>query len=203
MFDPSENIRSYINGVQVTEDNIGKVLTALEWWYENRRLELEQEISRHKPEIDNMPEILGARICALHEVNLQKFANAPDLILSSLAATKLTKTIPNKAKVISQTYYKETLARYGLYIGDDVRPDQVSNLFWAYRDDVKHGAITEDGKIINIAKSKVMTVCHEDAKYGLPCDARGLMSKYMYYYKTDHKIRYFFYKIFCKNQFSR
>lgn len=167
----------YVYGVG-SDEQLAKT-AANEWdeFYEQQRIELNKELDMHKSEIDKLPEIFRARIDALHEVNPEKFADCPELTLASLAAARLVRTLTDKSRNIPEAYYKEVIFRYGKLWGA-IKPNAVSKLVYAYRDDVKSGAIDKNGNVKNLAKSKIMTLCHDSEEYGRPCDANGIYIRF-------------------------
>lgn len=144
---------------------------------DQQTIELYKELDMHKSEIDQLPEIFRVRIGALQEVNPEQFMACPEIILASLAAARLVRTMPEKFRDISNTYYNEVIFKYGI-LWDVIKPNEVSKLFFAYRDDVKSGAIDKNGRVKNLAKSKVMTLCHDSEEYGRPCDANGVYVRF-------------------------
>ena len=169
----------HLNGVQLTEEQADILSDALHNWYENgRKVELNEELAKYKTEIEQMPEIFQVRIDALREVNPKEFATSPELVLSSLVASYLVRTLPQGFKEIERETYFAAHERYDLDCGGDVNPALVYEMVCAYRDDVKSGAIDKNGKVLDLAKSNVMTVYHNTAKYGRPCDARGVSARF-------------------------
>ena len=79
---------------------------------------------------------------------------------------------------------KKAHERYDLAMGDDVNPYLVADITFRYFEDVKSGAITKDGKIRDIEKSRVMTVVHNSEENGVPKDAKTTVAKYK---KQDEK----------------
>ena len=61
---------------------------------------------------------------------------------------------------------------------DDVPSVLATELYFAYHDDVKSGAISDNGKILDINKSKVMQVPHLNERDGLPMDAKEIVAKF-------------------------
>ena len=139
---------------------------------DQQTIELYKELDRHKSEIDQLPEIFRVRIGALQEVNPEQFMACPEIILASLAAARLVRTVPEKFCDIPNTYYNKVIFKYGI-LWDVIKPNEISKLFFAYRDDVKSGAIDKNGGVKNLAKSKVMKLCHDSEEYGRPCDSNG------------------------------
>lgn len=142
-----------------------------------RHEELSLTLPKYEDELKKLPQILKVRINALKEVNPQKFADNPVVELSTLAAYELIKKIPEDStmlvKDVSQAYEK-----YGLVRGDDAPSVLATELYFAYHDDVKSGAISENGKILDINKSKVMQVPHLNERDGLPIDAKEIVAKF-------------------------
>ncbi len=173
----SNSYDKYVYGVG-SDERLAKI-AADEWdeFYEQQTIELNKELDRHKTELDQLPEIFRVRIGALQEVNPEKFSDCPELTLASLAAARLVRTVPEKIRDISNTYYNEVVFKYGI-LWDVIKPNEVSKLFFAYRDDVKSGAIDKNGGVKNLAKSKVMTLCHDSEEYGRPCDANGVYFRF-------------------------
>lgn len=167
----------YVYGVN-SDERLAKI-AADEWdeFYEQQTIELNKELDRHKTELDQLPEIFRIRIGALQEVNPEKFSDCPELTLASLAAARLVRSLPDKFRNISTTYCKEVIFKYGI-LWDVIKPNEVSKLFFAYRDDVKSGAIDKNGNVKNLAKSKLMTLCHDSEEYGRPCDANGVYFRF-------------------------
>ncbi|MBO4582599.1 MAG: hypothetical protein J5714_00885 [Alphaproteobacteria bacterium] len=162
----------------VSDERLAKIAAKEEDEFRDQQtIELNKELDRHKTELDQLPEIFRVRIDALHEVNPEKFADCPELTLASLVATRLVRTLPDKFRDISNTYYNEVIFKYGI-LWDVIKPNAVSKLVYAYRDDVKSGAIDKNGGVKNLAKSKVMTLCHDSEEYGRPCDANGVYFRF-------------------------
>ena len=139
---------------------------------DQQTIELYKELDMHKSEIDQLPEIFRVRIGALQEVNPEQFMACPEIILASLAAARLVRTVPEKFYDIPNTYYNKVIFKYGI-LWDVIKPNEIPKLFFAYRDDVKSGAIDKNGDVKNLAKSKVMKLCHDSEEYGRPCDSNG------------------------------
>ena len=145
---------------------------------EEREAELRKLLPNYQTEIHQLPRIFQIRIEALEEVNPKKFANSPELILSSLAAAYLIRALPlEKLVSIPKDKYEEAHNRYGLSFGD-VNPYLVSELFWGYVNDIKNDAIDKNGNVLDITKSKVMTVFHSWRENGIPMDAKETVAKY-------------------------
>ena len=177
----SENKMSsvYLNGVQLTEKQADTLKDALNDWYENgRKVELKKVLEEHKAEIEQLPEIFKVRIDALKEVNPKHFSDSPELILSSLAAAFLTKTLKPGFKEITRKEYENAHEKYGLDLGGDVNPYLVSELVFSYFTDIKNGAIDKNGKIIEITKSKVMNTFHGWRENGMPIDAVNTVARF-------------------------
>jgi len=161
-----------------SDEEMAKIAAkAEEEFRDQQTIELNKELDRHKTELDQLPEIFRVRIGALQEVNPEKFSDCPELTLTSLAAARLVRTVPEKIRDISNTYYNEVIFKYGI-LWDVIKPNEVSKLFFAYRDDVKSGAIDKNGNVKNLAKSKLMTLCHDSEEYGRPCDANGVYFRF-------------------------
>ncbi len=154
-----------------------EALNAVHKIVKKRHDELSFTLPKYEDELKKLPQILKVRIKALKEVNPQKFADNPVVELSTLAAYELIKKIPEDStmivKDVSQAYEK-----YGLVRGDDAPSVLATELYFAYHDDVKSGAISENGKILDINKSKVMQVPHLNERDGLPIDAKEIVAKF-------------------------
>ncbi len=175
---PDELTGIYLNGVQLTKRQADEFEQVLDKMVEAREAELRKLLPNYQTEIHQLPRIFQIRIEALKEVNPKKFANSPELILSSLAAAYLIRTLPLKKLVsIPKDKYEEAHSRYGLSFGD-VNPYLVSELFWGYIHDIQNGAIDKDGNLLDINKSKVMTVFHSWRENGIPMDAKETVAKY-------------------------
>ena len=171
---PDELTGIYFNGVQLTESQADELEQILDKMVDARQTELRDSLPRYQAEIHQLPRIFQIRIEALREVNPKKFANSPELILSSLAAAYLIRTLPLERLVsIPKDKYEEAHSRYGLSFGD-VNP----YLFWGYVNDIKNGAIDKNGNVLDITKSKVMTVFHNWRENGIPMDAKETVAKY-------------------------
>lgn len=167
----------YLNGVQLTEQQADSFSEALHEWYENgRKVELKKEVAKHKKEIEQLPEIFQVRIDALKEVNPKGLSDSPELILSSLAAAFLTRTLKNGFDGMTKSEYYNAHEKYGLDVGGDVNPYLVSELVFSYFEDIKNSAIDSNGKIIDIKKSKVMTTFHGWRENGIPMDATNTVA---------------------------
>lgn len=175
---PDELTSIYLNGVQLTKSQADEFEQVLDKMVKARQTELRDSLSKYQTEIQQLPQIFKIRIEALKEINPKKFANSPELILSSLAAAYLIKTISfKKLTNIPKDKYEEAHDMYDLSFGD-VNPYLVSELFWGYVNDIKNGAIDKDGNILDITKSKVMTVFHNWRENGIPMDAKKTVAKY-------------------------
>ena len=173
----SNSYDKHVYRVKSDEEMAKIAAKAEEEFRDQQTIELNKELDRHKTELDQLPEIFRVRIGALQEVNPEKFSDCPELTLTSLAAARLVRTVPEKIRDISNTYYNEVIFKYGI-LWDVIKPNEVSKLFFAYRDDVKSGAIDKNGGIKNLAKSKVMKLCHDSEEYGRPCDANGVYFRF-------------------------
>lgn len=156
---------------------LNTMLNVMQKVVNRRHAELLLTLPKYEDELKKLPQILKVRIKALKEVNPQKFADNPVVELSTLAAYELIKKIPENStmiiKDVSQAYEK-----YGLVRGDDVPSVLATELYFSYHDDVKSGAISEKGKILDINKSKVMQVPHLNERDGLPIDAKEIVAKF-------------------------
>ncbi len=174
----------YLNGVQLTEHQADTLSDALNNLYEEQKKVLNKIVSEYKSEIEKLPQIFKIRIEALREVNPEKFCDSPELILSSLTAVYLIKglqpIVPKNFKSIpfDKIEYEQAHEKYGISFGD-VNPALVSEMVWAYFTDIKNNAIDEDGNVINITKSKLMTVFHGWKENGIPMDAKNTIAKYI------------------------
>lgn len=171
-------------GIRVTEENVDKVSELMERMYQRRKSELSKTVSKWPDEVEAIPEILKVRMEALKEVNPEKFSDSPELVLSTLAAAHLIRKLPTDITEISREDMKKAHERYDLAMGDDVNPYLVADITFRYFEDVKSGAITKDGKIRDIEKSRVMTVVHNSEENGVPKDAKTTVAKYK---KQDEK----------------
>lgn len=171
-------------GIRVTEENVDKVSELMERMYQRRKSELSKTVSKWPDEVEAIPEILKVRMEALKEVNPEKFSDSPELVLSTLAAAHLIRKLPTDITEISREDMKKAHERYDLAMGDDVNPYLVADIIFRYFEDVKSGAITKDGKIRDIEKSRVMTVVHNSEENGVPKDAKTTVAKYK---KQDEK----------------
>lgn len=167
----------YLNGVQLTEHQADTLSDVLHKLYENgRKVELKKEVAKHKQEIESLPEIFKVRIDALKEVNPKGLSDSPELILSSLTAAFLVRTLKPSFKEITKKEYENAHKRYGLDMYGDVNPALVAELVFSYFKDIKNGAIDKNGKIIEITKSKVMTTFHGWRENGIPMDATNTVA---------------------------
>ena len=173
----SDSYDKHVYRVKSDEEMAKIAAKAEEEFRDQQTIELNKELDRHKTELDQLPEIFRVRIGALQEVNPEKFSDCPELTLTSLVAARLVRTVPEKFRDISNTYYNEVIFEYGI-LWDVIKPNEVSKLVYAYRDDVKSGAIDKNGGVKNLAKSKVMTLCHDSEEYGRPCDANGVYFRF-------------------------
>lgn len=173
----SNSYDKHVYRVKSDEELARIAAKAEEEFRDQQTIELYKELDMHKSEIDQLPEIFRVRIGALQEVNPEQFMACPEIILASLAAARLVRTMPEKFRDISNTYYNEVIFKYGI-LWDVIKPNEVSKLFFAYRDDVKSGAIDKNGNVKNLAKSKLMTLCHDSEEYGRPCDANGVYVRF-------------------------
>lgn len=173
----SNSYDKHVYRVKSDEEMAKIAAKAEEEFRDQQTIELNKELNRHKTELDQLPEIFRVRIGALQEVNPEKFSDCPELTLASLAAARLVRTVPEKFRDIPNTYYNEVIFKYGI-LWDVIKPNEVSKLFFAYRDDVKSGAIDKNGNVKNLAKSKLMTLCHDSEEYGRPCDANGVYFRF-------------------------
>lgn len=173
----SDSYDKHVYRVKSDEEMAKIAAKAEEEFRDQQTIELNKELDRHKTELDQLPEIFRVRIGALQEVNPEKISDCPELTLTSLVAARLVRTVPEKIRDISNTYYNEVIFKYGI-LWDVIKPNEVSKLFFAYRDDVKSGAIDKNGGVKNLAKSKVMTLCHDSEEYGRPCDANGVYFRF-------------------------
>jgi len=120
----------------------------------------------------------------LREVNPEKFCDSPELILSSLTAVYLIKKpqpkVPKNFESIpfDKTEYEQAHEKYGICFGD-VNTALVSEMVWAYFTDIKNDSIDKDGNVINITKSKLMTVFHNWQENGIPMAAQNTIAKYI------------------------
>lgn len=171
-------------GIRVTEENVDKVSELMERMYQRRKSELSKTVSKWPDEVEAIPEILKVRMEALKEVNPEKFSDSPELVLSTLAAAHLIRKLPTDITEISREDMKKAHERYDLAMGDDVNPYLVADITFRYFEDVKSGAITKDGKIRDIEKSRVMTVIHNSKENGVPMEAKNTVAKYK---KQDDK----------------
>ena len=178
---PDELTGIYLNGVQLTKRQADEFEQVLDKMVEARQTELRDSLSKYQTEIQQLPQIFKIRIEALKEINPKKFANSPELILSSLAAAYLIRTLPLERLVylfsIPKDKYEKAHNKYDLSFGD-VNPYLVSELFWGYVNDIKNGAIDKNGNVLDITKSKVMTVFHNWRENGIPMDAKETVAKY-------------------------
>ena len=161
-------------GIRVTEENVDKVSELMERMYQRRKSELSKTVSKWPDEVEAIPEILKVRMEALKEVNPEKFSDSPELVLSTLAAAHLIRKLPTDITEISREDMKKAHERY----------DLVADISFRYFEDVKSGAITKDGKIRDIEKSRVMTVIHNSKENGVPMEAKNTVAKYK---KQDDK----------------
>ena len=175
-----------LNGVPLTDKQVDKFSASLHELYEKgRKLDLQQIVSEHKTEVAELPQIFKIRIEALKEVNPERFSTSPELVLSSLVATYLIKTLLKDFKtgpqdLHKQDVYKQAHKLYGLNCGGDVNPFLVSELVWAYYDDVNGGVIDKNGKVIgDLIQSKVMKVVHNSKDNGIPSNAKNVMLGFM------------------------
>ena len=83
---PDELTSIYLNGVRLTKRQADEFEQVLDKMVEARQTELRDSLSKYQTEIQQLPQIFKIRIEALKEINPKKFANSPELILSSLAA---------------------------------------------------------------------------------------------------------------------
>lgn len=173
----SNSYDKHVYRVKSDEEMAKIAAKAEEEFRDQQTIELNKELDRHKTELDQLPEIFRVRIGALQEVNPEKFSDCPELTLASLAAAHLVRSLPDKFRDISHTYYNEVIFKYGI-LWDVIKPNAVSKLVYAYRDDVKSGAIDKNGNVKNLAKSKLMTLCHDSEEYGRPCDANGVYFRF-------------------------
>ena len=164
--------------IEVTKENADKVRELTHKLYLRRKNELTGFLSEHKDEVEKLPQILKVRMDALKEVNPEEFSDSPELILSTLAAAELIKKFPDGADELSRKDVKQVHDKYHLAMGDDVNSYLVAEIFFAYGDDVKSGAIDKNGKIIDIEKSQVMHVFHNFKENGLPIDAKETVAKF-------------------------
>ena len=167
----------HVYRVKSDEETAKIAAKAEEEFRDQQTIELNKELARHKTELDQLPEIFRVRIDALQEVNPEQFMACPEIILASLAAARLVRTVPENFRDIPNTYYNEVIFKYGI-LWDVIKPNEIPKLFFAYRDDVKSGAIDKNGGVKNLAKSKVMTLCHDSEEYGRPCDANGIYIRF-------------------------
>ena len=175
---PDELTGIYLNGVQLTKRQADEFEQVLDKMVEARQTELRDSLSKYQTEIQQLPQIFKIRIEALKEINPKKFANSPELILSSLAAAYLIRTLPLERLIsIPKDKYEKAHNKYDLSFGD-VNPYLVSELFWGYVNDIKNGAIDKNGNVLDITKSKVMTVFHNWRENGIPMDAKKTVAKY-------------------------
>ena len=175
---PDELTGIYFNGVQLTESQADELEQILDKMVDARQTELRDSLPRYQAEIHQLPQIFKIRIEALKEINPKKFANSPELILSNLAAAYLIRTLPLERLVsIPKDKYEKAHNKYDLSFGD-VNPYLVSELFWGYVNDIKNGAIDKNGNVLDITKSKVMTVFHNWRENGIPMDAKETVAKY-------------------------
>ena len=180
----------YLNSTRLTERQADALSNALNLLYEGQKKVLNKIVSKHKSEIEQLPQIFKIRIEALREVNPKKFRDSPELLLSSLTAFHLVKKLQPKVQKnfksipFDQTEYEQAHEKYGISFGD-VNPALVSELVWAYFTDIKNNAIDKDGNVINITKSKFMTVFHSWKENGIPMDAKNTVAKYIK--KTTNK----------------
>lgn len=165
-------------GIEVTEENADKVQELVHRMYLRRKKELDTFVTEYKDEVEKLPQILKVRMNALKEVNPDKFSDSPELVLSTLAAAELIKQFPDGAERLSGKEVKQLHDKYHLAMGDDVNSYLVPEIFFSYFNDVKSGAITKDGKIIDIEKSEVMRVFHNFKKHGIPIDAKETVAKF-------------------------
>ena len=135
-----------------------------------RKNKVEQLKSTYKAEIEQLPKIFKVRMAALKEIKPKEFANSPELILSSLVATYLIRTMKNHEEILKEEYISAH-AKYGLDLDGDVNPNLVCELVFSYFADIKNGAINENDEIIDITKSKVMAIYHNLPEYGIPKNA--------------------------------
>lgn len=175
-----------LNGVPLTGEQVGKLSASLHELYEQgRKPDLQKIVSEHKTEVSELPQIFKIRIEALKEVNPEKFSTSPELVLSSLVATYLIKTLLKDFKtgprdLHKQDVYKQAHELYGLDCGGDVNPFLVSELVWAYYDDVNGGVIDKNGKVIgDLTQSKVMKVVHNSKDNGIPNNAKNVILGFM------------------------
>lgn len=167
-------------GIKVTKENVDKVSELMERMYQRRKSKLQEIVPTWKDEIEALPEIFKVRMEALKEVNPEKFSDSPELVLGSLTAAYLIKKFPNEDTHISVDELKKAHWKYGVDLGDDV---DASNIVEGYYEDIKSGAITRDGRILDIEKSRVMTATHNYSKEK-PIDAKTTVAKYK---KQDKK----------------
>lgn len=175
-----------LNGVPLTDKQADEFGASLNKLYEKgRKLDLQKIVSEHKTEVSKLPQIFKIRIEALKEVNPETFSTSPELVLSSLVATYLIKTLLKDFKtgpqdLHKQDVYKQAHKLYGLNCGSDVNPFLVSELVWAYYDDVNGGVIDKNGKVIgDLTQSKVMKVVHNSKDNGIPNNAKNVMLGFM------------------------
>ncbi len=166
------------NVIEVTEKNGDKVQEMLHRLYQKRQKQLASFLPEHENEVEKLPQILKVRMNALKEVNPEKFSDSPELVLSTLAVAELIKRFPDGADQLQKEDMEKAHEKYHIVRGDDVNPYLVSEIFFSYFNDVKSGAITKDGKIVDIEKSKVMKVFHNHEENGVPIDAKETVSKF-------------------------
>jgi hypothetical protein len=166
------------NVIEVTEKNGDKVRELMHRLYQKRQKELASFLPEHENEVEKLPQILKVRMNALKEVNPEKFSDSPELVLSTLAVAELIKRFPDGADQLQEEDVKKAHEKYHIVRGEDVNPCLVSEIFFSYFNDVKSGAITKDGKIVDIEKSEVMKVFHNRKENGVPIDAKETVLKF-------------------------
>ena len=166
------------NVINVNEKNADKALELINKMYQKRKDLVAAFLSEHKDEVDNLPQVLKVRMAALKEVNPKRFNDSPELPLSTLAAVELIKKFPDGPDGVTAEDVDNAHKKYNLERGDDVGPFLVTHIYLSYLEDVKSGAISRDGKIIDIEKSQVMQTHHDSKSYGLPNEAKEIMAKF-------------------------
>ena len=140
------------NVIEVTEENGDNVQKLMHRLYQKHQKELASFLPKHENEVEKLPQILKVRMNALKEVNPDYFSDSPELVLSTLAVAELIKQFPDGADRLPKEDVEKAHEKYHIVSGDDVHPYLVSDIFFSYFDDVKSGAITKDGKIVDIEK---------------------------------------------------
>ena len=153
------------------KENVDKLLELANKMHQKREAQLSALLPQYQNELKELPQILKIRMNALKEVNPKEFSDSPDLVLSTLAVAELIKQFPDGADKLQKDDMEKVYEKYHIINGGDINQYLVPEIFFAYFNDVKSGAITKSGQIIDIEKSNVMRVYHNNKSDGVPIDA--------------------------------